>query len=294
MNEREVRQLLPAYLDGSLSADEKAAVQAALDGSADLGRELEQWRSLRGCVRRVTEAEAVPAGLCDCIAGKIAQARGSLLWRRIGAMAAVATAAMIVIGVAMWQFNWLGTRPSGANPGSSSTARYVSIDGDEFARLFLACRKATKATAHHEDLVADAKLLNVKLIPPKGFLTDATGRTYELCETCSCMKIKSVNVLLAHYHNTQDPSDALTVFTLSKQVRMQACRKWDSTKCKSGRGYEIKHCDDVNVVKWDESSTSYAIASGRSTNELIDLAETVDIAAHLDGTIRLTLALGHP
>ena len=58
MNHERFEELLPAYLDGTLSAEESARVEAALAESAGLRESLEQYRALEDAL--VMRREEVP------------------------------------------------------------------------------------------------------------------------------------------------------------------------------------------------------------------------------------------
>lgn len=97
----EIREDLPLYALDALDAEERAAVEAALAGDAELAAELRQWRELVGLMA-LDAPEAPPA---DARAALLARARAAappaarVARRRLGWQVPLAAAAALLLAV---------------------------------------------------------------------------------------------------------------------------------------------------------------------------------------------------
>jgi anti-sigma factor RsiW len=101
--------MLSAYLDGELTADERVAVDARLESSADWRAELAEVRAARDALRALPERNA-PAGFWDDVRAAVADddvvvpitaapshPRRRWTWVAAGAAAVAAVVAIIVV-----------------------------------------------------------------------------------------------------------------------------------------------------------------------------------------------------
>lgn len=104
--QREIEELLPFYLNGSLSGDEHARVEAALAGDKGLRQQLEFLRAVSGAVRSDDPAAAAPGDLgLARLRRDIGQATGGRQPGRsvLRSVAALAAAFILGVGVmALW------------------------------------------------------------------------------------------------------------------------------------------------------------------------------------------------
>lgn len=135
MGESNIRELLGAYLDGELSAEERARVDAALAADPALSAELKALRSVDGLFRERTAPKA-PEGFADSVGAALPEparsagglgggeprlSRGPL---RMALPLAAAAAIVVVTGLA-WQ---LRTANDGRYPVASAPESAFSMD----------------------------------------------------------------------------------------------------------------------------------------------------------------------
>lgn len=120
-------ELLAGYVDGTLSAAERAAAEAHIASCARCRREVALATSARSALGSLTEVPA-PSGVADRALQEAAgspqrQAVGTPRWYRIAGVAAAAAAALLVVAVALPH---IGTSPSSTSDARGAVSKAVA------------------------------------------------------------------------------------------------------------------------------------------------------------------------
>lgn len=280
----QLREWLPTYADGELPPDRAAQLEAALRDSAELRAELERWRALRCCVNRVVCCECAPAEVSRRIRhGLAAGARRRRVLRLVSV--GVATAAALVAAILVYPRVFpppASNSPALVDSVADAPAASGLLDVSQFAMIYRRC-----AIENHHDRFqkhgGDPNAVRRELASTAKFpllVPDLRSAGFELDGVCPCFPDKSVNAVHAFYRKEGTPPQIISVFSLNRCVTLRCC---EPGKCNRGtplkRAYDVARHNEVSLVKWDERGASYALAGQMESDELLRLANAVDMAA---------------
>ncbi|TWT45801.1 hypothetical protein RAS1_22340 [Phycisphaerae bacterium RAS1] len=292
MNERDLPDQLARYADGELEAAARPSVEAHVGANPEALAEVARWQALRRCCLRVTQRDCCPAGLADRLRGRIALAAVAARARRIRLFAgsALGLAAAILLAVLVTQnTDWIYR-----GPGSGSQANQAMlVMPDAFKGIFDNC-----ALRHHHDLlelagksIRDVDVEVSKEVKHAVHLPDLSDRGYRLAGGCPCTPCKSLAAVHAHYVRDDGATAVLSFFVLERPIRLGGCLP--AAGCEQRRAaprqFEIAAMEgDFVVIKWDECNISYAICARMPREDLIALADSLDVAVAVDPSLPLT------
>ncbi len=281
MNRQDVRTLLPLYADGRLDSERASLVEAELSSSAELRQELVELHAMRRCVQRVMWSENAPAGLVPAIRDRLVSMRRERR-RRVLRVSAAVTAIAALIALFLW-WRPAGELLPGAPPSvgrAPAALAIATVPAQEFAAIFRSCALGNHRTIGFAwgEAPCDVKAKLDRVRPFRVCLPDLAHAGYRLDGICDCIHLAQVpSLLCVHvYYRPLEGGDPVSVFSLDRRITL-ANAEVDSHSDRR-RHYETARSDDVNVLKWDENSSSYVICSRLPVDQLHDLAERLDVA----------------
>jgi anti-sigma factor RsiW len=288
MSETEFWQNVAAYADGELTGRDRDLVEARLAEDSAVQAAVARWQALRSAANRVIAHQQVPPALRDRIVAQLAgeqKPRIIPIWRISGTVLAAAAALILAI-----VYGIPGTGPGG---GSAQASAVAAADLAKIYRM--------SACAQHIDCFKVAGMSPAEaaraISQRPGFeyvhkLPDFADRGFVLAGATDCPRshnIPGVHVYFerktAHLDGKVQPEEVVSFFSMSCQVALRNC---DGQPCmgkrccprRPDRQLTVARTGDaVNVLKWDEPGGSFAVASQIGEQELVDLVETVDVAA---------------
>jgi anti-sigma factor RsiW len=269
MNPAELRDLLAAYADGELESDLRLKVDQHLAAHPELRITVERWQALRACTRRVIEQTSVPPGLTERIQARLRElpqeeARPRPHFFRLG-LSGVAAAAVVLLGFTLW------TR------GATNT-----VDAARLAQIYDSCA----VRARHDTFrlragsgVSDDMLKSLRsraafacAMPsasPEGFAVDGA---------CECSPTSDVRTIHLYFRCPRDPQRVVSVFAMDKPVTLRS----QGTQCAGCQGakrsYLGTHSGNVTLVYWQDQQYSYALAAALPQQELVQIADGLQVA----------------
>jgi anti-sigma factor RsiW len=259
MNETEIRNLLPRYADGELtSAEQRAAIEAALAESPQLQAELGQWRALRQAAQRGIANEPVPAGLAERVRTRltaenspavraVATSRGDRgrTWK-LG-VAVTAAAAAIVITVSNWPASdpYRGLPPTPAIEPNLVWAEHMVCINKQADMFGIRGKRPAAAAA----LLAEETGETI-------FVPDMSSAGWQLFGANPCaIKLNGKDVTLTHvyYRAANDPSRFASIFTAHGHVRLPAAaqpRLVEQMRTQCGSVPALVQTADFVLIAW--------------------------------------------
>jgi hypothetical protein len=129
------------------------------------------------------------------------------------------------------------------------------------------------------DLVAARQTLSKREGHPV-LLPDLRQQGFELDGVCECFGEPDVDVVHAFYRKPGPEPVVVSFFSLDQKVHLKDCTCEKCTRADGlPRDYEVAHCKDVIVCKWDETANSFVVCSEMDRSELRDLANSVAVAS---------------
>lgn len=284
MTEQQLRNRLPQYADGELSATEVAEVEAALREWPALQEELVQWRGLRCACERVHQAIDVPGDLASRVRTALADAEGvgdlttpspsramstnptanvplrnpqPVIYRLFGGLTAVA--AVVVAMFAIW---W----GPGVTPAVAETVSPMS-----FVDVYQLC-----AVEHgHSELSREELCLIKARQVAEGRiracqLPDLSDVGFKLSGICFCSKIDGAKVVHAFYRRG---NDVVSVFNVGNPVKIEGCSACCGVApCGAQRTYDIATVGEVRLLSWRCASRTITVCSSLPEAELRSIA----------------------
>lgn len=291
MTPRDLRDQLPAYADGELDPADRQAMESRVAADPDALAQVSRWQALRRCCLRVTQSDACPDGLHDRLRTRLLAAAAATRVRRIKLLAgsALGLAAAVLLAVLVTQdTSWIYRSPQGG-----STSRAVLVEPAAFKGIFDNC-----ALKHHHDLLE----LSGKSIPQADaeaskelkfavHFPDLSDRGYKLAGGCPCSPCKNLAAIHAHYVRGDGATAVLSFFILERPIRLGECRSTSGCGKRRAvaRQFEVAAVEgNVVVIKWDERNTSYALCACMPREDLIALADSLEVAVAPDPSLPLT------
>lgn len=284
MNCPEARQHLAMHADGELRGELGQEVQRHVAHCDGCRAETARWQALRHCTRRVLATVVVPATLQSKIVAALHAPAGGAGAHRLlrWGGAALALAAAILLTIAFWPFG-SETTPSnaGSNAGETRVAG-IQVQADTFTFIHNYC-----VIDHTHDAFQcggkEPQAICARLDEKMGFhvlMPDLSKQGYVLAGACWCLPSREVRGVHAFYRKSDmtPKADAISFFSLNKKVALQDCPAVHYATHASRRPYETASVKDLNLVKWDSNTHSYAICGNLPREELLKLADAVDIA----------------
>ncbi|MGE3180780.1 MAG: anti-sigma factor [Phycisphaerae bacterium] len=274
--------LLGAYADGELPQSESARVETMLREHGDAAAIVAQTQSLRGIVRNSLVEVDVPASLRSSILEAVRADRRGSRARTIKLFIAsgFAAAALVVLSITV-----VGSRVSGSAPRVERPAMLTrTYQASRIADIYLECANTEK----HDELgvagrslaSANRMLRSKELLPVAGpELPDLSERGMSLVSACNCATENEVTMLQATYQAAEPGDKTLSVFVSDNPVRLVCGGTEVATLQESGRAYQmVKLRDGLVVVKWDVRQSSVALCSRMNTDEILKLANAMDVS----------------
>jgi anti-sigma factor RsiW len=284
MNSSDFGTQLELYADGELDDPVCQLIEAAFAQQPAARAEVARWRALRASAHRGLRSTPVPPDLRQRVTELLTQQRRRPL-RRIWPLAAtMAAAAALLLLTVSYRVPNQTAAPSAVH----------LVAAADFAHI---CEKCARAR-HHDSLqvarLSAAQAADVVQADAASHFAAATpdfqARGFCLTGGCRCSPVPGVPAVHLHYCRGADVpagsaeiKDVVSFFILAAPVKFTDGAPSTLADCGAAqqrRAYHVAHTADAfNVVGWREHTCSYAVCGGLGGEELMRLAEGVDVAA---------------
>ena len=269
MNKQQAQLALPLYADGELDSGDAADLHVLLERSVELRTQLEHWRALRRCARRVVSTPRVPAELETRVRAGLQSTRRARRYRslRLGG-SGLAIAATVMLAIGLW------TPASGVEECVLATRCLAGIH--------IRCAAAQDGPALTAGAGREARAAQTELARDKAYqvrVPDLHARGFELVQACHSPDVSGVEIVHAFYRRSAPTAATVSLFSIGTRVRLKDCRCKECA-CRDGvhRDYEIGTYGDIVVYKWDGTANSFALCSDMPRPQLRELADSPALA----------------
>jgi hypothetical protein len=285
--DRELRKHLTAYADGELPAELRAKIEALLAADPAAQAEVRWWQDLRRGVRRVLEAEAVPAGLSAAVGARLRpRPRFTRSWTfRLGVPGAAAAAILLVVF-------FLVPR--------AETTPLTPLTPSSLIRIHDSCA----VQGRHDTLGVRAEHASASPRCVKGRAKFACGvpdvsgcGKFRIDGACECSPRPDVRVVHTYFRSDVEPNVIVSAFSVDRPIRF--CGS-DGSQCRCKpskvRRYEEGVRENVALLCWQERDRSYVLLARIPAQQLASLADGLQLAAldRLFATQGRALAIATP
>jgi len=285
MTPDQARKLLPLLADGELPEADRRALQALLERSPELAEELRRWEALRRCAHRALAAEPAPPALTPRIRAALSRETARRRLQVGGGLLAVAAAALL--------FFWLRGAQRPAPSDLVRPPQVTLVRADAFAQFHRRCAVTNHHRQYEYDPPSCSESAFAAVAPQTCFrflIPDLTADGFELDGVCRCFdRAVDLHVIHAHYVGEHDGQPVvLSVFSVDRLISLGGAAHASRI---DGRDYELESADGVNVLKWDEQQSSFAMCSAADADALERLA--ADVQAAIRDQLAPALARGN-
>lgn len=280
MTREETFELIARLADGELAPEAAAAVEAEMASEPALCEQFERWRAVRTVAHRVYAESQTPMALSvtirDRIRGSAARGRTIRLFSAVAGVAAVVALFLLL-------------RPSFVAPPTRTISATI------FAESYLDCAKGKRHIGYpleRPNCPVTATHVMTSKVTYKFVIPDLLDAGYDLDGVCTCLhNAPELRAVHAHYRSLaggkESPQSFISLFSVDQRVHI------DGAAIDHGatHDYERASAVGVNVVKWDEGATSFALCGEAPSQDLEFLADGIRLTRNAIRDVTITLSI---